>query len=530
MTPKKRLHKNAMARIRRRAFQRISCKSAPARIPTFTPGEIASRERGLGFYLAPGMPLPNPDPVLKKMGKDITAYNDLLSDAFIKGCTSSRAAGVLSLNWAVDNGKAQSRAAAFAQDILQKLTMHRLMAEILRAPLFGYAVLEAVWNIGADNMLRPVSVQKKPNEWFAFDGYAKLLFKSKENPMGELLPPRKFLLASHEASWENPYGDPVMGSIFWPGTFKKGGLKFWTYFVEKYGTPHAVGKTPRGTGPDEVNDLLYQLEAMVQDAVAVIPDDSSVEIKDFAASGGSNDTYERYLGYCKNEISIGVLGQNLTTEVSGKGSFAAAKTHMEVRGDIVDGDKKIVEQTIQQLINWTCELNFPGEPIPVFGLYAPEDVDMDLATRDKVLTECGVRFKPSYFEREYGLKPDDFDLVDPSAAAPVAPSPGGTPGGTPFAGKASAPGTTAPAPPVPPSKAEQTVNTAVASLTPDELQAQADGLLKPVIDLINSGKDENAILSELAAVWPQMDDSALEAMLAQTIFVMDALAALQKKI
>ncbi|MCX5785678.1 MAG: DUF935 family protein [Elusimicrobia bacterium] len=503
MSPKKTNHRAPNPR----RFQRIVCKSLPAFVPSFRPGEIASRERSLDFYLSAGMPLPNPDPVLKRMGKDISVYTDLLADDHVGGCADSRAAGVLSLDWAVDNGKAQSRSAAFVKDMLDALDMPRLVAEILKAPLFGYSVLEIVWNIGADNLVRPVSVQKKPCAWFSFDGYDKLMFRSKENPLGEILPPRKFLLASHKASYENPYGEPVLSRIFWPATFKKGGLKFWTIFIEKYGMPHVIGKNPRGTGDADTNDLLYKLENMVQDAVAVIPDDSSVEIKDFAASGGSIDAYERYLVYCEKSISKGLLGQTLTTDVGDKGSYAAAKTHMEVRGDIVTSDKKVVEQTIQQLINWTCELNFPGEPVPVYSMFAPEDVDMDQATRDKVLTDCGVKFTPVYFQREYNLKPEDFTLIDPPGYSGAAqPS-----NATPFAGKA-------PAPAAQQAEVEDPITAAADKLDPAALQAQIEGVLAPVLEAIKAG-DYQAMESGLIAAYPEMDTKKFQETLARAIYV-----------
>ncbi len=494
-----------------RSFQRLACKSMSGNTQSFLPGEIASRERGLGFYLAPGMPLPNPDPVLKKMGKDISVYTDLLVDDHVGGCADSRAAGVLSLNWAVDNGKAPSRAAAFCQDMLKALDMPRLMSEILSAPLFGYAVLEIIWQLGADNLVRPVSVQKKPCTWFAFDGYDKLMFRSRENPMGEILPPRKFLLSSHKASYENPYGQPVLSRVFWPATFKKAGFKFWAVFIEKYGTPHAVAKTPRGTGEAEVADLMYMLDNMVRDAIAVIPDDSSVEIKDFAASGGSIDAYERFLAYCEKSISKGLLGQTLTTDVGDKGSYAAAKTHMEVRRDIVDGDKKVVERTFQQLINWTCELNFPNEPAPVFSLYAPEDVDMAQAERDELLTKIGVRFKPAYIQREYDLKPEDFDLVDPAAAS-TPPIPGGQPA-TQFAGKA-------PTPAVPAASVDP-VMAAADKLDPAALQAQLEGVLAPVMDAIKAGGTYEEIEAGLIAAYPEMDSKQFQDTLARALYVAD---------
>ena len=87
-------------------------------------------------------------------------------------------------------------------------------------------------------------------------------------------------------------------------------------FTEKYGAPWVIGKHPRGTQDKEADDLLDKLEAMVQDAVAVIPDDSSVEIKEAAGKAGSAEVYERLLHFCRSEVSIALLGQNQTTEAN----------------------------------------------------------------------------------------------------------------------------------------------------------------------------------------------------------------------
>lgn len=522
MAPKK----PARQLIRPHRALRLACRSAAPAIPAVPLQEVASRERGLGVYLGAGMPLPNPDPVLKRMGKDITAYQDLLTDSHIGGCADSRAAGVLSLDWSVDQGKEPSRAASFCADMLAALPMHDIIRDILSAPLFGYTILEITWHLGADNKLRAVKVEKKPRHWFVYDGQSELLFRSKQNPVGETLPPRKFLQARHRADWENPYGEAVMSRVFWPGAFKKGGFKFWAVFVEKYGMPHITGKTPRGTGDAEVNDLLYKLENMVQDAIAVIPDDCSVEIKDFAASGASVDAYERFLLYCEKAVSVALIGQTLTTDVGDKGSYAAAKTHMQVRGDIVAGDKKVVEQTIQQLLNWTCELNFPGEPVPVFGLYAPGDVDLPKAERDETLSRCGVRYKKTYFQREYGLQEDDFDLVDPSAALA-----GGAP---PFAGKSSLEkvagwidkrGYYAPEQFAAALAANDPVLAAADKLSPEELQRQLDGVLKPVLAAVKSGSYQD-IEDGLIAAYPDMDSAEFQETLARALFVSEIWARL----
>ena len=80
--------------------------------------EIATRQRSIDFYSL-GMYLPNPDPVLKKMGKDIVVYNELLSDGHLGGCVTSREAGVKSLEWEIDRGKSKSRQAKLIDDLFK---------------------------------------------------------------------------------------------------------------------------------------------------------------------------------------------------------------------------------------------------------------------------------------------------------------------------------------------------------------------------------------------------------------------------
>lgn len=43
-------------------------------------------------------------------------------------------------------------------------------------------------------------------------------------------------------------------------------------------------------------------------------------------------------------------------------------------------------------------------------MFAPEDVDLTLAQRDKILSETGVKFTKEYFIKNYGLEDDDFEI------------------------------------------------------------------------------------------------------------------------
>jgi len=490
-------------------------------------GELASRDRSPDYYGLPGMPLPNPDPVLKKMGKDITAYKSLLSDAYIGGCASSRAAGVQALSWDIDSS-ADSRAADFCRQALKDLKFHKVISALLSAPLYGYTIAEIIWRLKSDNLVYPVSVDVKPRHWFCYDGDNRLMFRSRENPTGEFLPDRKFLVATNNAEYENPYGDAVMSRCFWPGVFKHGGVKFWVTFAEKFGMPHVIGKLPRSAGEDEERRLLHMLDNMVRDAVAVIPDNSDVEIRDYNATGQSSALYKDLLGYCDKAVAIALLGQTLTTDVGDAGSYAAAKTHMLVRDDIVDSDKKIIEETAQQLINWICELNFPNEPRPEFSMYSPKKIDIERANRDKVLTDSGVRFKKNYYTREYDLSEDDFDLTEPATASGAMGFKSGT--GCPPKDEAKAPEIIditevlrKPSAINMPVAAADNAAQDIKQINDTSLQSQADDLVKPIINLIRAGASYDEAMSKLDEMFPKLDDAKLTSMLERAIFIADVL-------
>lgn len=369
--------------------------------------EIATRKRSINFYSL-GSYLPDPDIVLRKQGKDVRIYRELFCDPHVFACVQSRKSGVLSLEWDINRGLDKAKDAELIEDLLKQLDIHKLINDILDATLFGFQPIEIIWKKVGSYVL-PVELKAKPSEWFCFDEENQLKFRTKEHYWGEELPPKKFLCPQNNPSYDNPYGERVLSRVFWPVTFKKGGLKFWVIFTEKYGIPHLIGKHPRGATKEETDKLADLLEEMIQDAVAVIPDDSSVEIQE-ANKSSSAEVFEKLIDKMNSEISKAILGQTLTTEIGSTGSYAASNTHMAVRQDIIDADKKIVEKTINQLIQWIYEINFANANIPKFELFEPEDVDLTLAQRDKILSESGVKFTKEYFIKAYGLEDEDFDI------------------------------------------------------------------------------------------------------------------------
>lgn len=408
---------------------------------------IATRDRSPDFAALSAY-LPNPDPILKAQGKDVAVYRDLLVDAHVGGCVRRRKSAVKALERGWDRGKARSRVAKDFEDIFRDLDLDRLVSEILDAPLYGYQPLEVLWaKVG--RYIVPEAVVGKPPEWFVFDPSSALRFRSRTAGLvGEELPPHKFLCPRQDPTYLNPYGTPDMAMVFWPQVFRKGGAKFWLRWTEKYGGHQVVGKLPRTATPKQRNELVDQLYQMVSDAVAVIPDDGSVELLEATGKGVTVDAYERLLLYWRGEISIALLGQNQTTESDS--TRASATAGLEVTRDIRDGHAALAAATINELAGWVADLNFAGADRPVYSFWEQEEVDTLQAERDAKLYSAGARFSPAYFQRAYDFLAGEVtvDTVpDNTGAGTGAGTDTGSPSGTGTGTPAFAEPVTAPAAP-----------------------------------------------------------------------------------
>jgi len=435
------------------------------------------------------------------VGKDIKVYRELRADAHVGGCIRRRKAAVKGLEWGLDRDKAKSRVAKSIEAIFADLDLSRIITEMLDAVLYGYQPMEVMWG-KVGGLLVPVDIVGKPADWFLYSPENELRFRSRQALVqGEELPPRKFLVPRQDPSYDNPYGFADLSMVFWPTTFKKGGLKFWVQFTEKYGAPWVIGKHPRSSQPEETDLLLDSLESMVQDAVAVIPDDSSVEIKEAAGKTGSAEVYERLLHFCRSEVSIALLGQNQTTEADS--TRASAQAGLEVTRDIRDGDKAIVEEAFNTLIRWVCEINWSGGARPMFEMWEQQEVDKVQAERDEILTKAGAKLTRTYFMRAYDLAEEDIEEAPP-APEPRAPRPDAAPAE--FAeGESGFPD-------------QQALDEAVAALSAEALDEEAGALLRPLLDDLVAARDEDAAMALLGQAYPQLDSRLLEGRLAQLLF------------
>lgn len=464
--------------------------------------ELATRQNVAFGYAGFLGTLPNPDPILKSLGKDIATYRDLRADALVGGCIRRRKSAVKGLERGLDKGTCSDNVMAFVEDVLSGWDIDRIIGELLEAPLYGYQPAELNW--GKDGSHYVVdNIVSKPPEWFSFDDGNQLRFRSRHAGLaGELLPPRKFIVATQDATYDNPYGFPDLSMCFWPVAFKKGGWKFWVRFAEKYGSPWAIGKHPRSASQGEIEVLLDSLESMVEDAVAAIPDDSSVTILEAAGKGSSSDIYKEMIVQARAEIAMALLGQNQTTESTA--NKASATAGLDVTADIRDGDASIAMSAINQVIRWLVELNFGDVDCPVWTLWEQDTIDETQAKRDLTLSQTRGFFTDQYFQREYGLQQGDLQPFTPLTMGAVTPQMAA------FAEAAADRDL----------NAQDQLDRALDSLMKTgTLDAVLQPVLAPLFTAVKKGVSPTELMGHLAELYPQMDGDQLTEKLARVLFV-----------
>jgi phage gp29-like protein len=466
---------------------------------------IAQRGRSIDFT-ALGFYLPNPDPILRARGGRIELYRELCTDAHVGGCIRRRKSAVKSLEWGLDRGNSPSRIAKSIESLLADLDMDRLISQAMDAVLYGYQPIEIIWR-STGNLWVPSEVIGKPPEWFCFDAENQLRFKTREQPlMGIELPDMKFLLPRQDATYQNPYGFADLSMCFWPIVFKKGSVKFWLAFTEKFGSAFLTGKLPRNASPAERAELLDSLEAMVQNGVAVIPDDGGIAPVEVAGKTASSDLYKELVMYCRSEVSIALTGTNQTTESNS--NKASATAGLEVARDLRDGDAEIVAAAINQLIRWTVDYNWAGAEAPVFSFWDQAAQDKLQAERDEMNYKSGARYTNKYWMSAYGYQEGDLqpETVVPSSLAAVNPL---RQGKTAAAGAPPNAAATDPAPAFAAVSAVMPPDVVLAGQLASAAQPAMDNLIADVGKMVDGTADLASLQTALLSAYGGLDTEQL---------------------
>lgn len=169
-------------------------------------------------------------------------------------------------------------------------------------------------------------------------------------------------------------------------------------------------------------DLARDMSDAARDAVIILPSGFSASLLE--SKDSIKDNQGSLVDMANSAIAIAVLGQNLTTEVSG-GSYAAATVHSKVQIQRIRADAETASTTIHdQALEWWAEFNFGTRdvaPWPIWKTDPPTDqvsratVLSTLATALSTLKNVGYTINKEDLEEEFDI---ELEELPPEPVAP----------------------------------------------------------------------------------------------------------------
>jgi phage gp29-like protein len=263
---------------------------------------------------------------------------------------------------------------------------------------FGYSVQEVIYRPGGVER-----VSLKPMHWFTPQRDGRLLYRPATGEEIEVDTRYKFLLARRNPTWLNPYGEALLSRLYWLYLFRHNGGQYWVQFLERFGLPLILGQV------HATEEFVAGLQSAGLDSVVAVGPDEKVSAVQAVGTG----EFERFEIALSKRVQRVVLGQTLTSDVDGGGSYAAAKVHDSVRTDKRNADLRMVTRALQPLVAgaWWA-MGFQG-PAPRIVFEDDTGLETARADRDARLVSAGiVELKKDYLLRVYDFEEGDFDVPE----------------------------------------------------------------------------------------------------------------------
>ncbi|WP_130472359.1 DUF935 domain-containing protein [Candidatus Magnetaquicoccus inordinatus] len=452
--------------------------------------------------------LPVQDSVLRMLGgAALGAYEEVLRDDTVKTALQQRFLALTATEWRVEPGgksRMDRLAAESLQKQLEKIDFDGITEKMLYALFYGYAVAECMWGVEYDQVvLQEIKVRKQRRFAFSPDGSLRLLTGA--NPQGELLPDRKFWhFCCGADNDDEPYGLGLAHWLYWLVRFKRGGIRAWLSFLDKFGQPSAVGEFPLGTTEEEQKKLLQAVDGLRSQSGIIIPQGMIIRLLEATRSGQAD--YADLTRILNESITRLILTQNMTT--SDGSSLSQAQVHERMLGSVVRADGNLIASSFNRSVSvWLSDWNFPGAVTPrlVFMTEEPEDLNRR-AEREKTISETtGLRPSKKHVEEVYG---GDWEEKEQSAPM-VAPDPAGKDLAAEQKQQEPAFAEASPYP------AQQAID--AVQLPAEQIHAAMTALLAPFISRLQEGATAQELLVQLGEIYREMNYQQLAELLDRII-------------
>lgn len=226
----------------------------------------------------------------------------------------------------------------------------------------GFSSLELKWDVSSGQAMvtdMPFLRQQR----FLFHDEAGMLTNiprliTEENPLGEDIPAFSSITHVYGGKSGNATRSAIYRVCAWMVLFKTYSIKDWAVFCELFGMPLRLGRYDSGASEDDKRALRLAVTNLGSDAAGIISKSTEIEFIE-TVSTAKSELWESFATFCNAETSKAILGQTLSAQTGKTGSYAASKTHNEVRIDLLKGDGRMLASTVRnQFIKPLVGFNF----------------------------------------------------------------------------------------------------------------------------------------------------------------------------
>ena len=198
-----------------------------------------------------------------------------------------------------------------------------------------------------------------------------------------------------DGHWVNhcPHGEyrgwyrGIVRGVAQPWLIRAYAFRDWARYSERHGFPIIKAKTPAAGDPVQIQQFRASLSTIGQETIVQIPQgvekQYSFDLEYLEASDGNWEGFQKLIQECSMEITLALMGQNLTTEVK-EGSLAAARVHADIKQALLEADARALAMTIyNQIARPFAAINFGNPdlaPVIEWDVSPPEDFQTKVTT------------------------------------------------------------------------------------------------------------------------------------------------------
>jgi len=314
------------------------------------------------------------------------------------------------------------------------------LREFASAIWAGFSVTEIVWDYHQKlKMHWPKKLKTLPPEtikfysdnlgnmkeiWqFDYDVFNTTVFRGSEHIT---LPLDRLLIWSYHKEFGNKYGASDLKPCYKYWYIKDFVLKFWSIFIERYGSPFVLGKTRSA----RMSAFRNALKEIMTKTDLVIEKEDEAEILETKHEG---EQFEKLINYCDRMIMLSFIVPSVILNPPPKGSKALGSEMMKAFGWRIKNIQEDIEFLVNSLTKQIIDYNFPESEIeayPKFKFKPLTQYDlMKMAQAVELLVRAKVIHPTEKWIRDYMTLPDaDPEVLDLLLEAAKLPS--GEPEGT----------------------------------------------------------------------------------------------------